>query len=214
MPFIPFPDAPAVPGVPAIFRETTIPSVSAPGRFELGAIPELIFGPPRWGLYGEDGRQALVFETFLGISFKQGGQVSTVTGEKDRILTSDKVDLPYEATIKLAHSGDKTSRAAMLSELERIVRGTDLYDVATPEFTYPSVNPVKYSYERGEKNGASLLVVELTLLQVRRKPATESSDTKEPSGATKQSNGQAQASTMKPDSGRAQNGAGTERAIQ
>lgn len=193
MPLIPFPDVPSSPGVPAVFREVTIPSIAELARFGSEALTDLIFGPPRWGLYGADGQQMLVFETFLSIAFNQGGQISSYPSEQGGFSSFNKVDAPFEATIKLAHGGDPASRNVMLSVLERIVGSTDLYSVVTPEIVYPSANLVKYSYTRADKNGSSLLVVDLTLLEVRQTAVPLSPATQAPSGANEESNGQVQA---------------------
>lgn len=193
MPFIPFPDVPSSPGVPAVFRAATLPSVFEPASFELAALTDRIFGPPRWGLYGVDGRQMLVFETFLSIAFNQGSQISSYPSEQGGFSSFNKVDAPFEATIKLAHGGDPASRNIMLSVLERIVGSTELYSVVTPEIVYPSANLVKYSYTRADKNGSSLLIVDLTLQEVRQTAVQLSPATQDPSGAYEVSNGQVQA---------------------
>lgn len=193
MPLIPFPDVPSSPGVPAVFRAATIPSISELASFGSVARTDLIFGPPRWGLYGADGQQMLVFETFLSIAFSEATQISSYSSEQGGFSAFNKVDAPFEATIKLAHAGDPASRNAVLSVLERIVGSTELYTVVTPEIVYPSANLVKYSYTRAEKNGSSLLVVDLTLLEVRQTAVLQSSATQDPSGADQESNGQVQA---------------------
>ena len=193
MPLIPFPDVPSSPGVPAVFREVTIPSISELARFGSEALTDLIFGPPRWGLYDADGQQMLVFETFLSIAFSETAQISSYPSEQGGFSAFNKVDAPFEATIKLAHGGDPASRNVMLSVLERIVGSTELYTVVTPEIVYPSANLVKYSYTRADKNGSSLLVVDLTLLEVRQTAVPLSPATQDPSGANEESNGQVQA---------------------
>ncbi|WP_088158533.1 hypothetical protein [Achromobacter xylosoxidans] len=193
MPFIPFPDVPSSLGVPAVFREATIPSISELAGFGLAELTDKIFGPPRWGLYGADGQQILVFETFLSIAFSEATQISSYPSEQGGFSSFDKVDAPFEATIKLAHAGDPASRNVMLSVLERIVGSTELYTVVTPEIVYPSANLVKYSYTRADKNGSSLLVVDLTLLEVRQTAIPRSPATQDPSGANEESNGQVQA---------------------
>lgn len=192
MPLIPFPDVPSRPGVPAVFREATIPSVSELAGFGLAELTDRIFGPPRWGLYGADGQQMLVFETFLSIAFNDGGQISSYPTEQGGFSAFNKVDAPFEATIKLAHGGDPASRNAMLSVLERMVGSTELYSVVTPEIVYPSANLVKYSYTRADKNGSSLLVVDLMLQEVRQTAVPLSSATQDSSGADQESNGQVQ----------------------
>ncbi|MGS1109031.1 hypothetical protein ACVCNH_22430 [Achromobacter anxifer] len=193
MPLIPFPDVPSSPGVPAVFRAATLPAVAERASFELAALTDLIFGPPRWGLYGASGQQVLVFETFLSIAFSEATQISSYPSEQGGFSSFNKVDAPFEATLKLAHAGDPASRNVMLSVLERIVGSTELYTVVTPEIVYPSANLVKYSYTRADKNGSSLLVVDLSLLEVRQTAVPLSPATQDPSGANEESNGQVQA---------------------
>ncbi|MGS1010129.1 hypothetical protein [Achromobacter anxifer] len=193
MPFIPFPDVPGSPGVPAVFRDTAIPFIPQRAGFGLAALTDQMFGPPRWGVYATDGQQVLVFETFVSIKFNQGGQISSFPVEQGGFSSFNKVDTPYEATIKLAHGGDQASREIMLSVLRKIVGSTDLYSVATPEIVYSSANLVKYEYSRGDRNGSNLLLVDLTLREVRQTAALRSLGTREPSGADEQSNGQVQA---------------------
>lgn len=193
MPFIPFPDVPMAPGVPAVFRDAAIASVFELVSHGPGARTDRMSGPPRWGLYGDDGRQVVVFETFLEITFEHSGQISSFPVEQGGFSSFNKVEKPFEAKIKLAHAGDQASRNVMLSVLERIAGSTELYAVVTPEITYPSANLVKYSYSRGDKNGSSLLIVDLTLSEVRQTAVPLSSATREPSGADQQSNGQVQA---------------------
>lgn len=210
MPFIPFPDVPALPGVPALFRKITIFSGSEWVSEKLGILAEEVFGP-QWGLYGKDGERVLVFDTFRGIRFKHDSQIAGSPKADDQkkkgyFAVTDKVVNPFEVILTLAHGGDKATRNVMLATLERVVHGTELYSVATPEISYPSVNPVSYTYERGEKNGASLLVVELTVRQAQVDTASESAATKEPSGADSKSNGQVQASSTTSDSGPGRNG--------
>lgn len=214
MPLIPFPDVPNVPGVPAIFRDMSIPSISQLARYGLGALTEQMFDPPRWGVFGNDGREVLIFETFLGINFKNSGKISSYPMERNSFSSFNKVSAPFDVTVQLAQSADQATRADMLSALERIVRDTELYSVITPDITYPSVNLVEYSYEREPKNGPNYLAVKLMLTEVRETAVPTFSATKEPSGTAKKSNGQVQASSTAGDSGRGQRRAGTRGAVQ
>jgi hypothetical protein len=192
MPLIPFPNAPQVPGVPAILRETTIPSVSELVNYGLGALTEILFGVPRWGLYDDSGAPVVVFDSFLGIRFRNGGRVSDFPVEQGGFSSFNKVDTPFDAVIRLAHGGDLASRAAMLATLEQIVHNTDLYSVVTPEIVYPSANLVNYSISRTQRDGSSLLTVELALREIRQTALPEFSATEDPSGAAAVNNGQVQ----------------------
>lgn len=192
MPLIPFPNVPQVPGVPAVFRDLTIPSLPELVNLGLGGLADLLFGTPLWGLYDQDGRQAVVFDAFLGVRFRNGGRISSFPVEQGGFSSFNKVDTPYDAAIRLAHSGDMASRNVMLSVLERIVRSTDLYSVVTPEIVYASANLVNYAYTRDTRGGSSQLIVELYLEEVRQTAVAQFTETEEPSGSDPQSNGQVQ----------------------
>lgn len=192
MPLIPFPNVPQVPGVPAVFRDLTIPSLPELVNLGLGGLADLLFGTPLWGLYDQDGRRAVVFDAFLGVRFRNGGKISSFPVEQGGFSSFNKVDTPYDAAIRLAHSGDMASRNVMLSVLERIVRSTDLYSVVTPEIVYASANLVNYAYTRDTRGGSSQLIVELYLEEVRQTAVAQFTETEEPSGADPQSNGQVQ----------------------
>lgn len=208
MPLIPYPDVPAEPGVPALFRAETDSSRPAQERSTLGRLVESIFGVPQWGLYRSLRQPALVFDTFVGITFKHETDVAQAKLEKGEVSPFNKTEKAWEVIVTLAHSGYEASRGAMLEELERMVRGTELYSIVTPEITYPSVTLATYSYERGVKNGASMLMVALTLKLVREPPVAKATKTQEPSGAAQQSNGQVQTTSPAASSGQAQSGPG------
>lgn len=192
MSLIPFPNVPQVPGVPAIFRDLTIPSLPELVNLGLGGLADLLFGTPLWGLYEQDGQPAVVFDTFLGIRFRDGGRISSFPVEQGTFSSFNKVETPYDASIRLAHSGDMASRNVMLAVLERIAGSTDLYSVVTPEIVYASANLVNYAYTRDTRNGSSMLIVELQLEEVRQTAVAQFTETEAPSGADPQSNGQVQ----------------------
>lgn len=192
MPLIPFPNVPQVPGVPAILRETTIPSLGELANLGLGAIAALIFGIPRWGLYDQDGQQVLLFETFLGIRFRNGSRISSFPVEQGSFSSFNKVDTPFDAMLRFALSGDTVSRGTLLNTLEALKGSVDLFSVVTPEIVYPSANVVAYSYERNSRSGPSQLIVYLYVEEVREKAQAVFSNTAEPDGAGEQNNGQVQ----------------------
>lgn len=192
MPLIPFPNVPQVPGVPAILRETTIPSLSELANLGLGAIAALIFGIPRWGLYDQDGQQVLLFDTFLGIRFRNGSRISSFPVEQGSFSSFNKVDTPFDAMLRFALSGDTASRGELLNTLETLKGSVDLFSVVTPEIVYPSANVVAYSYERNSRSGPSQLIVDLYVEEVRQTAEAAFSSTAEPDGAGEQNNGQVQ----------------------
>ena len=192
MPLIPFPNVPQVPGVPAVLRDLTIPSVSELANLGLGALTALVFGVPRWGLYDQDGQTVVQFDTFLGIRFRDGSRISSFPVEQGTFSSFNKVDTPYDAALRFAHSGDMDSRAALLDKLKALKSSVALFSVVTPEKSYPSANVVAYAYERSSRTGPSQLIVELYVEEVRQTAAADFGATAEPDGAEEQNNGQVQ----------------------
>lgn len=192
MPLIEFPNVPQVPGVPAVLRGLTIPSLGELANLGLGAIAALVFGIPRWGLYDQDGQQVLLFDTFLGIRFRNGSRISSFPVEQGSFSSFNKVDTPFDAMLRFAHSGDMASRGDMLTKLEALKGSVDLFSVVTPEMVYPSANIVAYSYGRSSHTGPSQVIVELYVEEVRQTAVADFGETAEPDGASKQSNGQVQ----------------------
>lgn len=192
MPLIPFPNVPQVPGVPAVLRDLTIPSVSELANLGLGALTALVFGVPRWGLYDQDGQPVVQFDTFLGIRFRDGSRISSFPVEQGTFSSFNKVDTPYDAALRFAHSGDMASRAALLDKLKELKSSVALFSVVTPEKSYPFANVVAYAYERSPRTGPSQLIVELYVEEVRQTAVADFGATAEPDGANEQSNGQVQ----------------------
>ncbi|KAK54024.1 hypothetical protein [Bordetella bronchiseptica] len=192
MPLIEFPNVPQVPGVPAVLRELTIPSLDELANLGLGAIAALIFGIPRWGLYDQDGQQVLLFDTFLGIRFRNGARISSFPVEQGSFSSFNKVDTPFDAMLRFALSGDMASRGDLLNSLEALKGSVALFSVVTPEIVYPAANMVAYSYERNSRSGPSQLIVDLYVEEVRQKAQAAFNSTAEPDGADEQNNGQVQ----------------------
>lgn len=192
MPLIPYPDVPQVPGVPAVLREVTITDTSEIVNEALGVLTDALFGATKWGLYDENSQPVIVFDTFLGLRFRNSARISTFPVEMGTFSSFNKVDSPYDCIIRVAHSGDMTTRNAMLAKLESIKSSVDLYSVVTPEIVYPEANVVAYQYERNGQTGSSQLIVDIYVEQVRQNATAEFSETAEPDGAQPESNGQVQ----------------------
>ncbi|MCV6799837.1 hypothetical protein OII53_28035 [Achromobacter ruhlandii] len=192
MPLIPFPNVPQVPGVPAVLRDLTIPSVSELANLGLGALAALIFGVPRWGLYNQNGIAAVIFDTFLGIRFRNGSRISSFPVEQGSFSSFNKVDTPFDVALRFAHSGDMTSRGELLEMLEGLKASVELLSVVTPEIVYPSANVVGYSYERGPRTGPSQLIFDIYVEEVRVTALADFGETVEPDGTEEESSGQVQ----------------------
>jgi len=63
--------------------------------------------------------------------------------------------------------GSSLDRSNFLAALDAIVASTTLYNVVTPEHTYPNANVVDYDYNRTESSGAGMIIADLRLEEIR-----------------------------------------------
>ncbi|OZI59947.1 hypothetical protein [Bordetella genomosp. 11] len=200
MPLIPFPDVPQVPGVPAVFRDLTIPTLPQLANIALGGLADLIFGTPPWGVFTQDGDKVLFPDSFLGIRFRNDARVANAPLEAGSFSSYNKVQTPFDAVLRMAISADVAARQTFLGTVGALVQSTDLYAVVTPEISYGSVNMVGYNYSRTERQGTTLLVVEMAFQEIRQSAVAQFSQVQAPSGANPVNDGQVQAIPV-PDSG-------------
>lgn len=222
MALIPFPNVPKVPGVPAVPRSAKFPAAA---RVVLGLTQGLLWRlfqvETRWGVFDKNGKalgDPAKFTGFVGAILDAAGVGSTLsTGgvdysketrvsdfpiEKGSFASYNKVEQPANPNVTLCLTGSEKNRRTFLEAIDKATKSTDLYSVVTPEVTYVDYSIERYSYSRRSSKGATLLIVELSLREIRQVSAqyTQSNkgqvDQPKEAGATPQAdNGKVQAKT-------------------
>ena len=64
--------------------------------------------------------------------------------------------------------GSESDRTYFLNAIDAATKSTDLYSVVTPEVTYINYTISKYNYSRRAAKGATLLMVEIHLVEIRQ----------------------------------------------
>lgn len=215
MPLIPFPDVPALPGVPPLPR---IAGAVAAAQFPLAALNIALWRAAqvdrRWGIAETaTGKPLLADAQFLdafglastlstaAVEYSKEARISDFPIEGGGFASYNKVETPAEPVVTMALGGSEASRKAFLDALDAAVKGLTLYDVKTPEVTYRGYSVQRYSYQRRADRGATLLIVEITLREIRTVSAQYSiaaAPTKDVGAAAKADNGRVQAVTPKP----------------
>lgn len=189
-----YPDIPVYPGVPAIVRPLSSAIASSPVlAISLGTISGILGQSlqqaPRWGIFTAAGAQlgiatagnpvvnalatqvtgiASAVLSTLGFEFVKESRVSDFATEGGLFTTYNKVRTSNNPTVMLALSGSESDRSYFLKALEEACDSTDAYNIVTPERTY-----VNYTIERitgpqrRASNGVTLLIVEVTLKEIR-----------------------------------------------
>lgn len=190
MPLIPFPDVPFYPGVPALVRAANVP----PGiQVALGEIQTLLASAlqsaQQWGIFDNNGNQLGIlsnggnglFQSIIASITGNGGPVLSTNAfeltkdtkisdfpiEGGSFATYNKVILPVEPVVTLALQGSASDRTTFLNLLNAACESTDLYSVVTPEVTYVNYSLERMNLVRRAERGATLLMVEITLKEIR-----------------------------------------------
>jgi hypothetical protein len=222
MALIPFPNVPKLPGVPALPRSPNFPPLLKAG---LGLVQGMLWRifqvQTRWGIWDSKGKplgDPSKFTGLIGNALEAAGLGSTLsTGsveysketrvsdfpiERGSFASYNKVEQPASPTVTLCLTGSEKNRRTFLEAIDKACKSTDLYSVVTPEVTYVNYSVERYDYSRRSSKGATLLIVDITLREIRQVSAqyTQSNkgqvDQPKEAGATPQAdNGKVQAQT-------------------
>lgn len=206
MALIPFPDIPALPGVPSLPRLPNISGLASGGALVktlLGAAQGLLWKVlqtrTQWGVLDARGRHLAdpsMFQGLLGtliegagfgptlstnsVEYSKETRISDFPIEGGGFASYNKVEMPGNPVVTLVMGGSEGARSAFLAAIEGACKSTELYSVVTPEKTYPKHSIERYSYQRRSDRGATLLMVELVLKEVRQVSATYTKAAPEP----------------------------------
>ena len=196
MPLYPYPDIPALPGVPPLPRSVDIPPTVG---LVLGEVPSVLLNalqsPAQWGIIDEDGNtlggsstglsvlQAIQAQvtgqqgpilSFNALEYMQETKISDFPVEEGGFASYNKVQLPGVPTVTLALAGSQSDRSTFLNAIDAACLSTTLYFVVTPETVYGPVSLERYSYTRRSDKGATLLMVEIVCKEIRQVSAVYS----------------------------------------
>lgn len=194
MPSIPFPNVPAFPGVPALTRPISAAIArNVPLSIGIGTAENLLIQAlqqtPRWGIFDADGNQlgvdanqtnpfvsVLVSQiggntepvlSTLGVEFAKETRVSDFPVEGGSFVTYNKVELPANPLVTLTLAGSEDDRTFFLNAIDAACKSTTPYNVVTPEVQYTNYTLESYRYQRRAERGARLLIVEISLKEIR-----------------------------------------------
>lgn len=186
------PDLPRLPSIPSI--SSLVPKLPTAGtvvRAGLGLLQGALWSAlqtdRRWGIYDQDGNPlgdpsainglvgVLVNSIGLGstlstntVDYVKEMRVSDFPIERGSFAQYNKVEMPGMPAVTLAFTGSESDRAEFLDAIDTACKSVDLYDVVTPEATYIQYSIEGYAYQRSAQRGATLLIVELRLKEIRQ----------------------------------------------
>lgn len=187
-----FPNVPFAPGVPPLARNPFQAVETIQKRLTRDILVFLGVASARWGIF-KNGVPVVVCDSVVSFGFKQSWSLSDYPVENGGFQTYDKVNSPFDARVRFATGGSEGDRQVLLDSIDAIAGTVELYDVVTPERVYRDVNVVCYDYNRTARNGVGLLMVDVSLMEVRQTATAAFTQTTQPSGTDAVNSGTVQA---------------------
>ncbi|WP_233867088.1 phage baseplate protein [Paraburkholderia adhaesiva] len=195
MPLIPFPDVPAVAGVPDLARVPLAIGVltgAVQAAQTLQGLDYFGFLPgdtPQWILADDQGNALITPDSLVDLGYRGEGRVATYPVEQGSFASYNKTTQPQELTLRLSCGGKNMGRDTFLAELGFLRTSLTLVNIVTPEITYRSYNVDRVDYARKSSTGLSLITAEVHFAEIRTSAQASYSNTAQPSGADPQSQG-------------------------
>lgn len=190
-----YPLVPNAPGVPTLLRSAaTILDTITLGYLGLGdALTSLIGAEPiKWSVIDASGQKFAPYDTIFAVGYQNDARVSDYPVELGAFAAYNKVEAPFDISVTLMCGGSEEDRAAFVAAVERARASLDLYTITTPEYTYRNVNFVSLSMQRTARDGAYLIIAQMTAREVRQKASAAYSTPKNIGAFDVQAQGQVQ----------------------
>lgn len=131
------------------------------------AIIRAIFGNV-WGLVNEFGVPVVLADNVLGLSFQSASTIVNAPIEGGSFASYNKIATPSQAVVQMSKgSGGALQRGAFLAQLLALEGSTLKFYVISPEFVHRNMSITNVDYARSAQEGVQLIVVNVSLEEVR-----------------------------------------------
>jgi hypothetical protein len=189
------PDIPNVPGVPPL---SSFSADNVVLLFEdvVSAILGFL-GGPQWGIF-LDGVPAFDYNSIVDFDFKQDWPISDYQVEDGGFQSYDKVQMPFDVRVRVSSGGSEFERQSLLTSVLAAANTLDLYDVVTPEQTYPGCNITHVDFKRTATNGVGMIIIDIWFIEIRVTSTSTFSSTQNPTTSGQQNTGSVAPSAASP----------------
>lgn len=159
-------------------------------------MSQVMNGGSEWTLLDEGGGTAVTFTSFVDIDYRNEGKALSYPVEEGSFANYNKVENPLDIRVTLAVQGLDSDFEAILAKLDEYKAEAVTLSVSTPAALYEKMTLEAYAYKRSRENNAGMLVVELSLVEVRevetQVTTTVITKPKNPTSASKTNTGKTQ----------------------
>ena len=120
-----------------------------------------------WGVFDSNGVNVINADSLYAIDYRNEWDIPKYPQEQGSFASFNKVATPFDIRLRFTKGGSNSDRATFLNNLQTVAASLNLYTVVTPEVTYQSANIVHIDYHREAREGATLLLVDVWLNEVR-----------------------------------------------
>lgn len=131
----------------------------------------------------------------VDFSYAKDYPISTFPQEQGAFQAYNKVTLPFDVKLRLASNGGgagASGRQAFISTCLAISSSLSLFDIVTPEMTFPSSNCTHIDFDRKAAKNATLIVIDLFFKEIPVTASANFANTQQPGDSGQQSLGNAQ----------------------
>jgi len=176
----PFPNVPALPGVPQLARSLLFPASGPPTAGAAGqaeALWQSTQAAPVWGVFDDSNTQVVNPDSFMDFGWRQEIHVSKFPIQAGQFANYNRVFVPFETSVVLVKGGTLAERTTFLQEIDAIAapNNINLYTIRTPEKSYQDISVTRAELSRRGKDGAYWFDVELFFVQIAQVSAQYSS---------------------------------------
>jgi hypothetical protein len=176
----PFPNVPALLGVPQLARSLLAPTSAPPTigtQATSGALWQSTQAAPVWGVFTQatpdfgfgasPGVQAIIPDSVTDFGWRQEYRVSNYQIQQGQFASYNKVIVPFENSVTLTKGGSLSERTAFLQTVDAVVNDlSTMYTIRTPEKSYPNVVCTRAELSRRGAGNFAYFDVELFFVEV------------------------------------------------
>lgn len=190
---IQFPNVPIAPGVPAVARSILNAFDNTPQTPLTGSNAAINAAmAAQWGLYTQSGDLAAPVDNVIAVDTSLEAAISDYPVEGGSFGTYNKVLKPIDVHLVMSRGGSVEDRQDFLFAIQDAWRGTELFNVWTPEYVYLDQNVVGVRRMMQAERGGGLVVLEITLRQVRQTAKLAFTNTKDAASSGQVNDGSVQ----------------------
>lgn len=122
-----------------------------------------------WGIYLNNRLTPIAtFTNVLEVHFDKNTEVTSYPLEQGSFTNVNKVNMPNKAMLKISKSGATEDIQNFIKVIDKFKDSLTLVDVVTPYEVIRSLNIISFTYSHTATEGASMLIADLELHEIRK----------------------------------------------